>query len=410
VRLNIYLGAMLRVTSLVFLIHENRDLVYFHRTAWRLLKPGGIMICPFVNKDAYVDKFEQAQTRMWRQFNDDQHIYVCGSFFQFSAAQGWEGLTGFDITPAEAKDDGPLGFLNPNKPMKAFVAQARKNALPEEIDESNPEESFEALMCLTPVMESRDKMLLAPRLARMFESSKSTEQKRHIQDNIETLPRLYENLVKMDQFQFTFSLQSQLAAEVVSDPSFVANDEQLDALRMGLGLRPPSIEFWDPIGKQTSKMKLEDKVSLLSYIVPRFGSGDKKQENALQAFAAALRPTFEVIQSKCSDMTRSDVELVGTEMLAAEILIPGRSTREEFAKWLGAMNASDIEDILAKRKTYNEKAAEELRLMREQREEEEKGREEEMKKYQEQIEQAREERTLVLNEKTGKMEYVEKKK
>jgi hypothetical protein len=157
-------------------------------------------------------------------------------------------------------------------------------------------------------------------------------------------------------------------------------------------------------------MKLEDKVSLLSYIVPRFGSGDKKQENALQAFAAALRPTFEVIQSKCSDMTRSDVELVGTEMLAAEILIPGRSTREEFAKWLGAMNASDIEDILAKRKTYNEKAAEELRLMREQREEEEKGREEEMKKYQEQIEQAREERTLVLNEKTGKMEYVEKKK
>jgi len=382
-----------------------------YRSAWRLLKPGGIMICPFVSKDAYVSKFEKGQTRMWRQFNDDQHMYVCGSFFHFSAAQGWDGLTGFDITPPEAKDQGFLsGILNPNKPMKAFAVQARKKALPDEIDESNPAQSFEALMSLTPVLESRDKILLAPRLARTYEMCKSEEKKSNIKGNIDKLPKVYESLVKMDQFTFSFNLQSQLAAEVICDPSFVANDEQIEALNMGLGLRTPSKDFWAPVGRLTSQMKPEDKVSLLSYIVPRFGSGDEMQDEALQAFVTALKPTFEVIQAKCPEMTRADVELVGTEALAAEILTPGRSTREEFAKWLGSMTAADIEDLLAKRKSYNDKAAEELRAMREGREEEKRRREEEMKQYQQQIQRAREERTLVLNEKTGKMEYVEKKK
>ena len=45
-------------------------------------------------------------------------------------------------------------------------------------------------------------------------------------------PRL-QALIKMDQFAFTFSMQAQLAADLVTNPDFNANDEQLIALKQG---------------------------------------------------------------------------------------------------------------------------------------------------------------------------------
>jgi hypothetical protein len=42
------------------------------RSAWYLLKPGGIMIVSFSGKEATKDKFKEAQTKMWRGYNDDQ--------------------------------------------------------------------------------------------------------------------------------------------------------------------------------------------------------------------------------------------------------------------------------------------------------------------------------------------------
>jgi hypothetical protein len=39
--------------------------------------------------------------------------------------------------------------------------------------------------------------------------------------------------MKMDTFSFGFGLQSQLAADLVVDPSFTGNDEQILALKQG---------------------------------------------------------------------------------------------------------------------------------------------------------------------------------
>ena len=189
---------------------------------------------PFVNREAYKNKFERAQTKMWRDMNDDQHMWIAGSFFQFSASDGWEKLKGFDISPEGAKtEEGFLNNLSGNKKMNMYIVQAAKATVDDEIDEIDPEKSFRSKMWILPTVEERDKQLLAPRLARAYKTFDTDEQKQNAIRNVENLPIIYESLVKMDQFAFTFGLQAQLATDLITDPDYNGNDEQIKALKMG---------------------------------------------------------------------------------------------------------------------------------------------------------------------------------
>jgi hypothetical protein len=40
---------------------------------------------------------------MWRDMNDAQHMWIIGSFFQFSAGESWCDLKGYDLTPASSQ-------------------------------------------------------------------------------------------------------------------------------------------------------------------------------------------------------------------------------------------------------------------------------------------------------------------
>lgn len=380
------------------------------RSAWALLKPGGMMIVPFVNKQAYKMKFERAQTKMWRDMNDDQHMWIAGSFFQFSASDGWEKLKGFDISPEGAKkEEGVLAVLSRNNKMNMYVVQATKALVDAEIDDKDPEKSFRSKMWLLPTLEERDKQLLAPRLTRAYTTFDSDEQKLNVLNNIENLPKIYESLVKMDQFSFTFGMQAQLATDLITDPGFDGNDEQINAMKMGLGLRTPSPDFWQLIGERTMSMDPADKVNLLAHIVPRSGSNNPEQEAALQAFVAGLEPTFAVVRSKCPNMEESDAQLVGTELLAAEILQPGRSSKKEFAMWVASLTESDLNEMILKRKSYKEKAFADMKVMQEERQAEADRLEELRAKMIEQQMKAREERSMTFDPETGKMISIKKK-
>ena len=204
------------------------------RSCWYLLKPGGTMIVAFSNKQAsYGNKFSEAKTKMWNDYNDDQHMWVTGSIFEFSAGGGWENLRGFDISPAGAKninDQGPLSVLKGGKNNNMYVVQADKAPQRESIDPSDPEASFDSKMWMLPVMEKRDKMLVLPRLTRAYQQLGGAD---FLGDKVELLSVIYESLIKMDQFTFTFSMQAQLAVDLLSDPDFDANEEQIMALKQG---------------------------------------------------------------------------------------------------------------------------------------------------------------------------------
>ncbi len=195
------------------------------------------MIVPFLSKDAYVEKFDEAFTKQWRDMTDDQHMWVCGSFFQFSAGEGWEGLKGFDISPEEAKkdDENVLSKLGKkdNGPCGAYVVQARKNYLVEEVDEDDVEGFIKSKMWMLPTLEDRDKKLVVPRLARAYDALQTEEAKKKMLQHFDALPKIYSSLIRMDQFAFTFSMQAQLAADLLGDPDFDGNDEQIKNMKMG---------------------------------------------------------------------------------------------------------------------------------------------------------------------------------
>jgi len=382
------------------------------KSVWLLLKPGGVCINAFSSNKAFGDKFTRAQTRMWQDYNDDQHMWVAGSFYHFSAGEGFQNVMGFDLSPPTAKDnfdnDGPLKFLKRGKDNNLYAVQATKGYQDETIDEADPEKSIDSKMWMLPTMEDRDKKLVVPRLGRSFSLTQNPVRKDAIKDHIQYLPKIYEALIKMDTFAFTFEMQSQLAADLVLDPDFDANDEQIKSLKEGLGLRTPSPEFWQPVGELTAAMDINDKINLLSYIVPRFGSGNEEQEAALLTYASGLKPTFASIRSKCPELSESDVQLLGTELLNSEILIPGRSTKEEFAAWLGAMTASDMNSILSTRKGLNIESDTQLAAYKVQLEEEEERRAEIRKRYEEQVQEARKNRTIIFNPGTGKFQELKK--
>jgi hypothetical protein len=193
------------------------------------------MIVSFANKDAFAAKFEQAQTKIWLDTNNDQHIWICGSFFQFSAGDGWDRLQGFDISPDSAtKNEGIMRLIEKDKKMNMYVVQAVKVAPDESIDDQNAEKSFKTKMWVLPVLEERDKQLVAPRLARTYLQVRDSSYRMSVASKVHLLPKIYEILVKMDQFSFSFSMQAQLASDLISDPDFTANDRQIRALKMGM--------------------------------------------------------------------------------------------------------------------------------------------------------------------------------
>lgn len=216
------------------------------KTAWLLLKPGGLCINAFSTNKAFGDTFQRAQTKMWRDYNDDQHMWVAGSFYQFSAGDGWENVQGFDISPESAKDafeDGPLKFLERGKNNNIYVVQSTKGFQDEGIDEADPAKSINSKMWMLPTMEDRDKKLVVPRLGKSYGSTKSQKRKDAIKDHIQYLPTIYEALIKMDTFAFTFEMQSQLAADLVLDPDFDASDEQIKSLKEGMSTLVPIYPF-----------------------------------------------------------------------------------------------------------------------------------------------------------------------
>lgn len=366
------------------------------------------MIVTFVGKDGVKDKFTEARTRIWQQYNDDQHMWMTGSFFHFSAGDGWENLRGFDISPETAAEmnAGPLQKLTkPNKANNLYVVQATKGFQDDCIDLENLERSLQSLLWMLPTMEDRDKKLVVPRLTRALETAENKKaMKAAIEKNIEHLPAIYEVLMKMDKFSFTFSMQSQLAADLICDPDFNGNEKQMLALREGLGLRTPQEEFWKPVGMDTAAIEIDDKISLLSYIVPRFGSNDPAQDEALMAFKTGLKPTYSVVRSKCPSWKDLEVQLVGAELLAAEILTPGGSSREAYAKWLDCLTASDLQEMLDARKGLRKAALEDMTEYQAARENERQRIAELRQKMEDQIATARRERSMIFNPRTEKME------
>ena len=377
------------------------------RTAYHLLKPGGMLIVSFAGP-SYQKPFEAAQTKLWRTMTDDQKLWVSGSFFRFSASDGWEGLRGFDITPVDP--NAPI--VDPASPPPSptdsastpfFVCQGTKRRASTTIDSSNTEEQMDQRLWMTAVLDSRDKDLIVPRLANAWRAG-DEQLRTKLEKNLVALPAVYECLVKMDGFAFPIDLQAKLAVDIVSEVDFDGGGEQIEAMRMGLGLDAPD-DFWTTVGTQTVDMDPADKVSLLTYIVPKFGKSPASALR-LEAFSTGLAPTMEALRGKCPDLDEASVQLAGSEMLACEILA-GTSTKGEFAAWLSEMTGEEVLEFLDSRRAFAERgeaAKADIERERAAKLQEEDDKQDRMKQ---QVLKSREERKIFFNYEKGKFELWE---
>ena len=172
-------------------------------------------------------------------------------------------------------------------------------------------------------------------------------------------------------------------------------------------MRKPSKEFWEPVGQYTSQMEVEDKINLLGYIVPCFGSNDAAQEESLQSFVTALAPTMSLVREKCPGLAEPDVQLIATEWLATEVL-KGSTSRAEFAKWLGAMTEEEMKAPLVARQKLRRQSQEELIAHKQELADAKAEIEKQRKLYEEVVKRARENRSMIINGRTGKFEEFKK--
>jgi hypothetical protein len=75
---------------------------------------------------------------MWTTMNDEQKIWIVGSYFHYSASEGWTDIEGYDLFSSTSKE---LIFDKKTETSEAaYVVQASKSTLP-----SLEEQPFEHL-------------------------------------------------------------------------------------------------------------------------------------------------------------------------------------------------------------------------------------------------------------------------
>jgi SAM-dependent methyltransferase len=108
------------ITSGVQYFIEPKDIF---REVWRVLKPEGRCFVSFLTK---FPASELKPTRMWTTMNDEQKIWIVGSYFHYAADEGWSSIEGYDLFSSDTKE---LVFEKNNN-VNAYVVQAVKSALP----------------------------------------------------------------------------------------------------------------------------------------------------------------------------------------------------------------------------------------------------------------------------------------
>ena len=131
---------------------------------YRVLRVGGSCHVVFTSKNTYKG-YEEKQVSFWGDMNDAQHMYVVGSYFQFSAG-GWSQLKGYDITDEKTKNSNRFlnmvrtrrnGFqkrapsnLKQTALLPSPVARARRLAVKPPIHIYSPTETTHRLIDTTP--------------------------------------------------------------------------------------------------------------------------------------------------------------------------------------------------------------------------------------------------------------------
>ena len=237
------------------------------RDIWRILKPGGTCLTCFSGKN-YSPSEKSA--KMWTTMNDEQKIWIAGSYFHYSAGSGWETIEGYDLLGSTGEKK--MIFESDSKIMDgtAYVVSAKKIVIPtmDTTDFSAYNYTKQSLLG-SATMDKDDLEFIALRIGTAFSKAESTKEKQTILDSVPKLTSIYEVLKDVKEVVIPTPVKAMLASFLL--PKWDNTEDQREALKLGLGLDKGKEEFWVPVGKSTSAMPPREKILFLSEIIPEFG-------------------------------------------------------------------------------------------------------------------------------------------
>jgi hypothetical protein len=259
------------ITSGIESLSDPRSLF---REIWRVLKPGGSCITCFSGKIYYPF---QKSAKMWTTMNDEQKIWIAGSYFHYSAGAGWEGIEGYDLLGSTGEDKMVFELDSEALQSAAYVVSANKIVIPMMDSPDFSAYNFsKSTLVSSASMDKDDREFTALRVQTEFSQAGSTLEKQIILDSIPKLSSIYEVLRGVKEVVIPTPVKAMLAVFLL--PKWDDTEAQREALRLGLGLGKGNEEFWGPLGACTSAMPPREKILFLSEIIPEFGKNLKLEK------------------------------------------------------------------------------------------------------------------------------------
>jgi len=236
--------------------------VYF-RNIWKLLKPGGT--CFIFVSDLPVPGVDRT-FKMWSNMNNEQKMWIAGSYYHYSVEQGWESTEGYDVNlggiSGNVTDPSQLVFAKVEGVDPIYAVKANKIAYADVGDAETT--SIDGYLMNEMLgynhFETDDRLFLSLRLG-TSPTPKVWSSKEISTLKTVTIPRLsdiYSILKQVSSSLIPPSIKAILATYIVSQ--WDSTPSQTLALRRGLGVDPVDAEFWGPIGKLTAAIAPKDKV------------------------------------------------------------------------------------------------------------------------------------------------------
>ena len=154
---------------------------------WRVMKPSGICFSWFSSEPNLPDK-SAVPIKMWATMTLEQKIWIAGSYFHYSAVEGWDNIEAYDVIGNSG--DKTVVFDALGASGGDFIVQARKiESLA--INDDDLTASFKKLLLSVKYLQPEDVKFLSYRLAAAYNESSNAADREDIVNRIDRLSDIY---------------------------------------------------------------------------------------------------------------------------------------------------------------------------------------------------------------------------
>ena len=288
-----------------------------YRNIWKILKPGGLSVACFSGMSySPVDQ----TMKMWTTMNDEQKIWIAGSYYQYSAGDGWDNVEGYDLLGSTGT--GSMVFdgdklKNVEGAAYTVVANKIKISPPGSPDFSAYNFSRGTLAGLSADIDEEDREFCSLRIATEYERKGSEAERAHLLSSVSKLPSIYDILKEVKNLVIPNAVKAMLAVFVVEQ--WNNTDEQREAMKKGLGIEKPD-DYWTALGSVTSAMPPREKILFLADVIPQVGTNVNIPQ--LPAFFQELSPR---IRAKLPELDEANLQIFVADVAITDFCIAAQS-------------------------------------------------------------------------------------